>query len=186
MNVLFQLDGFNPELSVYQGMNCRDRVPIRVEPGLFECPHTNQQIVDSFISVKELVDNGYPIKAEYKPIVNAVHVPESLQGYFERSTTVMRSILDRYGRYGETILIVTHAPGLRVLTDALKGVQTVEENFYRAVSSYSPLAIYVSEYDGTKWKHSEHPLTIPTHAQNTITKEHGNTKNIIQATHNLK
>ena len=141
-------------------MDRRDRVPIRIEPGLFECPHYNHKIVDSFMTKKELTDNSYNIKYEYKPIVSKVIVPETLDEYFERSTIVMRGIIDRYGLYGGTILIVTHAPGLLALTDAIKGLKPNAETFYRNVATFQPLAAYIAEYDGLKWKYSEQPFNF--------------------------
>jgi len=142
------------------GMDRSDHVQIRIEPGLFECPHLNQKIVDSFMTKTELMENGYKIKVEYKPLIQKVNVPESLDEYFDRCVTVMRGIIDRYGHHGGTILIVTHAPGLLALTDALMGVRPNHETFYRTVAAYPPLAVYTAEYDGTKWKHSERPFAI--------------------------
>jgi hypothetical protein len=141
-------------------MDCIDRVPIRIEPGLFECPHLNYKIIDSFMTKKELVENGYKIKLEYKPLIQKLNVPESLNEYFDRCVIVMRGIIDRYGHHGGTILIVTHAPGLLALTDAIQGKRPDHDTFYRTVSKYPPLAIYIAEYDGTKWKHSEEPFSI--------------------------
>jgi broad specificity phosphatase PhoE len=147
-------------------MDRRDRIPIRIEPGLFECPHYNHKIVDSFMTKKELMENRYNIKHDYRPIISKVNVPESLDEYFERSATAIRGIIDRYGRYGGTVLIVTHAPGLLALTDAIKGVKPVTETFYRDVSIFAPLAMYIAEYDGSKWKYSDQPYNlVPTGQQ---------------------
>jgi broad specificity phosphatase PhoE len=142
------------------GMDRTDHVQIRIEPGLFECPHLNHKIVDSFMTKKELVENGYKIKVEYKSLIQKIDVPESLDQYFDRCFTVMRGIIDRYGHHGGTVLIITHAPGLYALTDAIKGTRPNSETFYRTVATYPPLAVYISEYDGNKWKHSEQPFTI--------------------------
>ncbi len=141
-------------------MDRSDRIPIRIEPGLFECPHLNQKIVDSFMTKTELLENGYRIKAEYKPLVPKINVPESLDEYFDRCVTVMRGIIDRYGHHGGTVLIVTHAPGLLALTDAVKGIRSSREAFYRTVAAYPPLAVFMSDFDGTKWKHSEQPFAL--------------------------
>ncbi|CAF3403101.1 unnamed protein product [Rotaria socialis] len=145
---------------ILKGMQHRDRIPIRIEPGLFECPHLNHKLVDSFMSKKELMENGYNIKPEYKSLFPKVNAPESLDEYFERSATVMREIIGRYGRYGRTILIVTHAPGLLALTDAIKGTKPNIETFYRTVATYSTLATYIAEYDGLKWKFSHQPFDL--------------------------
>ena len=67
------------------------------------------------MSKRELMENRYNIKHDYKPIISKVIVPETLEDYFARSATVMRGIIERYGPYGGTILIVTHAPGLLAL-----------------------------------------------------------------------
>lgn len=141
-------------------MNRRDQIPIRIEPGLFECPHFNQNIIDSFMSKRELVENGYNIKVEYKPLIQKLYTPESLDEYFSRCATVMRGIIDRYGNHGGTVLIVTHAPGLLALTDAMRGIKTNAENFYRVVATYPPLAAYIAEYDGIVWKHSDQPFLL--------------------------
>ncbi|CAF1024992.1 unnamed protein product [Rotaria sordida] len=145
---------------ILTGMERRDRIPIRIEPGLFECPHFNHKIVNSFMTQKELMENRYNIKHEYKPIISKVTVPETLDEYFERSATVMREIIDRYSIYGGTILIVTHAPGLLALTSAIKGLRPNTETFYRTVSTYPPLAIYLAEYDGSRWKYSDQPFNV--------------------------
>ncbi|CAF1065161.1 unnamed protein product [Rotaria sordida] len=146
---------------ILSGMNCRERIPIRIEPGLFECPHLNNKIVESFMTKKELLENGYNIKVEYKPLIQKINVPESLEEYFHRCSIVMHGIINRYANYGGTVLIVTHAPGLLALTDAIKGIRTNQENFYRTVAGYPPLAVYIAEFDGKKWKYSEQPFSIP-------------------------
>ena len=141
-------------------MQRRDRIPIRIEPGLFECPHFNSKLVDSFMTKAELTENKYNIKHGYKPLIPEVTVPETLDQYFERSANVMRGIVDRYSRHGGTVLIATHAPGILALTDALKGVKPNRETFYRAVSKYSPLVMYIAEHDGSKWKYSNQPFNL--------------------------
>jgi len=141
-------------------MDRSDRVPLRIEPGLFECPHLNHKVVDSFMTKTELMDNGFKLKLEYKPLIQKVNVPESLDEYFDRCVTVMRGIINRYGHHGGTVLIVTHAPGLLALTEATNGRRPHHETFYRTVATYPPLAAYIAEYDGTKWKHSEQPFAI--------------------------
>ena len=141
-------------------MKLRDRVSIHIEPGLFECPHFNYKVVDSFMTKQELIENGYNIKSQYQPVIEKVNVPESLDEYFDRCVTVMHGIIERYGHRGGTVLIVTHAPGLLALTDAVKGIRSNHNGFYRTVATYPPLATYVIEYDGTKWKHSEQPFSF--------------------------
>lgn len=144
-------------------MERRDRIPIRIEPGLFECPHVNQRIVESFMTIKELTENRYNIKTEYKPLISRVDVPESLDEYFERSAAVMQGIINRYGGHGGTVLIVSHAPGLLALTDAIKGTRPNPETFYRQVATYPPLAVVIADFDGSRWKFSEQPFNfLPT------------------------
>ncbi|CAF0828001.1 unnamed protein product [Adineta ricciae] len=142
------------------GLNASARIPIRVEPGLFECPHQHQKVIDSFMTKSELIENGYNIKLEYKPLISKIDTPESLADYFDRCSTVMRGIVNRYGHRGGTVLIVTHAPGLLALTSAIKGKRPDQETFYRAVGKYPPLAMYIAEYDGKQWKHSEEPFSF--------------------------
>jgi len=72
----------------------------------------------------------------------------------------MHDIIDRYGHHGRMIPIVTHASSLLALTDAIKGKGPDHDTFYRTVSKYLPLAVYIAGYDGTKWKHSEEPFSI--------------------------
>ncbi|UJR25015.1 hypothetical protein I4U23_006376 [Adineta vaga] len=145
---------------VLTGMNSSARIPIRVEPGLFECPHHNYKVAESFMTKTELTENGYNIKLEYKTLIPKINAPESLDEYFDRSVTVMHGIVNRYAHRGGTILIVTHAPGLLALTDAIKGIRPNKEMFYRTVATYPPLALYIAEYDGARWKHSEQPFSL--------------------------
>ena len=137
-----------------------DRIPICIEPGLFECPHMNSNLVESFMTKSELKKNGYNIDLHYKPLIDKVHTPESLDQYFERCLIVMRNIIDYYGPRGGTVLIVTHAPGLLALTEAIKGLKPNRDTFYRTVSAYSPLAMCTADFDGTKWRTSERPFNI--------------------------
>jgi hypothetical protein len=51
------------------GMDRIDQFPIRIEPGLFGCPHLNHKIVDSFMTNKKLVENCYKIKLQYKSLI---------------------------------------------------------------------------------------------------------------------
>ena len=141
-------------------MKLNDRVSIRIEPGLFECLHFNYKVVDSFMTKEELIENGYNIKFHYKPLIGKLDVPESLDEYFDRCVTVMRDIIERYGHHGGTVLIMTHAPGLLALTDAIKGIRPNHDSFYRTVAAYPPLATYVAVYDGTRWKYSEQPFSF--------------------------
>lgn len=141
-------------------MDVRHHIPIRIEPAIFECPHQNPKLVESFMSPEEFSEISYNIKKDYKPILNRINVPETLEEYFDRSAFAMRRILDRYGQAGETVLIVTHAPGLLALTEALKGQRPNPETFYRTVAMYPPLALFIAEYDGIKWKYSEQPYNI--------------------------
>ncbi|CAF1562262.1 unnamed protein product [Didymodactylos carnosus] len=138
------------------GMKRRERVQIRVEPGLFECPHFNAHLTDSFMTPQELLDNGYRIKSDYQPIMPKVTVPETLEVYFNRSRFVMKGIMDRYSSPGANVLIVTHAPGLIALTDALQGIKTNADTFYKRVSKYDFLATIIAEYDNGRWQLRNH------------------------------
>ena len=100
------------------------------------------------------------LNSEYKPLIEKVDVPESLDEYFNRCITVMQGIIDRYSQQGGTILIVTHAPGLLALTDVIQGKRPDHDTFYRTVAAYPPLAMHTAEFDGTKWKVSEKPFAI--------------------------
>ena len=109
---------------------------------------------------KEFQEISYNVKMDYKPLVDRLNPHENLEIYFERSEKAMRGILDRYGRAGETVLIVTHAPGILALTEALKGKRPVAETFYQTVKAYPPLAVFMAEYDGNNWRYSEQPYNI--------------------------
>ena len=142
-----------------------DRIPICIEPGLFECPHLNSNLVESFMTKSELKANGYNIDLYYKPLIERVHTPESLDQYFDRCSNVMRNIIDQYRPRGSTVLIVTHAPGLLALTEAIKDLKPDRDTFYRTVSAYSPLAMYIADFDETRWKFSERPFNMIPPAQ---------------------
>ena len=96
-------------------------------------------------------------------MIPKVSSPETLEEYFERSATVIRGIIDRYGPFGGTILVVTHAPGLLALTDSMKGLKSNIQTFYRTVSTYQPLSMYIAEYDGSKWRYSDRPFNLLSH-----------------------
>lgn len=142
------------------GLNCRDEVPIRVEPGLFECPHLNEDAVDHFMSLKEFIDNGYNIKKSYRSIVPLIEVPEFLPDYFRRCKQVIRTMIDRYSKFGGDILIITHAPGLIALTESLRGSKSLRSDFYQVASTIPPLSISIAKYEETKWEISKDPFNV--------------------------
>lgn len=143
------------------GIERQNSVPIRVEPGIFECPHFNSKVADSFMTKDELLDSGFNIKRDYAPVHKKIQVPESLLQYYDRCTTVMRTIIDRYIPFGGTVLLVTHAPGLLALTEALKGNRPNQDTFYRTVAAYPPLSMHVATYDGAKWRITSQPFNVP-------------------------
>ncbi|CAF1237166.1 unnamed protein product [Didymodactylos carnosus] len=140
------------------GMRRRERLQMRVEPGLFECPHSNTKLVDSFMTKGELLTNDYNIKADYKPVIPKITVPETLEEYFQRSQWVMQRIIDRYKFRGGNVLIVTHAPGLIALTDALQGIKSNPDTLYRVVSRFQYLATRVAEFENGRWNVHDQPF----------------------------
>ncbi|CAF1090819.1 unnamed protein product [Didymodactylos carnosus] len=139
------------------GMERRDSIPIRIEPGLFECPHFNNKLINSFMTKEELSKNGYNIKGDYKAMVSKINIPETLDQYFDRSQIVMQSIIDRYSFRGGNILIVTHAPGLVALTDALQKVKSNADTLYKTVSKFQYLKMLIAEFENGRWKLSSAP-----------------------------
>jgi hypothetical protein len=107
---------------------------------------------------KERLENKYHIKHNYKPLIAQVIVLETLENYFNRSAAVMRGIIDRYDHAGGTLLLVTHAPSLLAVTETIKGNRPNSDTFYfyRTVSTYPPLAMFIAESKGDQWRFSEH------------------------------
>ena len=141
--------------SVLSGMERSEQAPIRIEPGLFECPHLNYKIIESFMTKKELTDNGFNLYQDYKPLIGKLTVPESLDDYFERSVQVMRGIIDRYAPRGGTILIVTHRSCVTLLA-AMLNLKSIDDqlNYLNEIESHKRrevnfLSMIIAEYDAT-------------------------------------
>lgn len=96
---------------------------IRVEPGLFEAMGW-YELQPSFLPAPDLVKAGYPIAADYKPILSlddlAKLTKETNAAYHDRSLRVITKLAAAHAE-SDTILIVGHAPTLDIAARVFSG-----------------------------------------------------------------
>lgn len=86
-------------------MGLKSTVPIRIEIGLFELLSWQSHIPNKypFMSVDNLIRNGYNIDKNYKPIVpfNTIKPTENEELFYKRSHFMTQTIVDSHGNDGK-------------------------------------------------------------------------------------
>uniref|UniRef100_A0A6A7FZ44 Ubiquitin-associated and SH3 domain-containing protein B-like n=1 Tax=Hirondellea gigas TaxID=1518452 RepID=A0A6A7FZ44_9CRUS len=157
--------------SVLRAMNIADRLPLKIEPGLFEWLAWYHEGVPQFMSLEELVAAGFNIDMNYRHVLPVTRlVPEeSCEQYYTRSGRVSNALLTATRLQGGTVLLVAHAASLDTCTKQLIGghprnstnmTSLLKKVPYCALSSAEE-----SPTDGL-WSLVEPPFRSPTHCAN--------------------
>ncbi|XP_064470686.1 ecdysteroid-phosphate phosphatase-like isoform X2 [Ornithodoros turicata] len=102
-----------------------ETVPICVEPGLFEWLAWYQDGMPTWMSIDEMLEAGYNIKGDYKPVVAAqelMHKKETSEQYYMRSFYVSQALLNHSfpdSDHRGNVLFVGHAATLDTCTRQL-------------------------------------------------------------------
>ncbi|CAF1134016.1 unnamed protein product [Rotaria sordida] len=144
---------------ILTGMGRRD-IPMRVEPGLFECYLNDFKRTLCFMTKDELVANGYNIDQSYQPLIPFMRPHDSQTDYYERSRILIDNIIERHQATGGTILIVAHAPSLEGLTRHLSGGKFQPEKLFDLARRVPFLAMTIIEKNGINnpWLFRTRPL----------------------------
>lgn len=81
-----------------------NEIPIKIEPGLFEWVSLYAGIYPSFMSKEELLDAGFLIDKNYKPLYSyddiKVLLNETSEQYYQRGYNVVTKILNEVAQNG--------------------------------------------------------------------------------------
>ena len=156
---------------VLKAMNLADKLPLKIEPGLFEWLAWYPEGAPRFMTNDELIAAGFNIDVSYRPVMPAARLPtdEMCEQYYNRSNLVTSSILADTKNQGGTVLLVAHAASLDTCIKQLVGglprnsaamTQLVLKVPYCAVA-----AAQESSSEGV-WAVAEPPFRSPTHSSN--------------------
>jgi len=101
--------------NILKGLNVNDKVPIALEPGLFEWLAWYQDSMPKFMSPKELQEAGFLLREDHQHIVDFSELrdrKESSEQYYARSLYVIQCILRLTAHIGGNIMLVGHASTL--------------------------------------------------------------------------
>lgn len=100
----------------------RKKIPINIEPGLFECPAWYRGKPLKFIPAQYIAqDSKFNINASYKPIYNSVDPNEEERHYYKRSRALIRDIIAAHKYQGGTVLLSGHGGSIEAVTRGLRG-----------------------------------------------------------------
>jgi len=135
---------------ILSGMG-RKTIPMRLEPGLFECYLNDFKRTLCFMTKDELSANGYNIDMKYQVQMPFMRPHDSQLDYYERCRTIFDTITARHQMTGGTILIVAHAPSLEGLTRHLSGGKLQPEKLFDIARRVPFLAMTIVEKKYNRW-----------------------------------
>uniref|UniRef100_A0A1I8A4H2 Protein UBASH3A-like protein n=1 Tax=Steinernema glaseri TaxID=37863 RepID=A0A1I8A4H2_9BILA len=124
-------------VGILKGMS-NDKIKLRIEPGLFEWMQWCKSGRPMWMSTRELLAAGYPIDADYQPVMKDVdlNLDESLNAYYRRSHDVSKSIVEKHS--SGTILLVAHGASLDTLTRGLYGAPPRSNDEFFFILQHTP------------------------------------------------
>lgn len=151
------------------GLGAND-IPIRIEPGLFECLAWYEYDLLKFLSPAYLKEIGYNIDTSYTPYLSLEmlqqYSKESLDEFYARNGSITEKILQPAAG---NVLLVAHATNLDTCTRFLVGKEMRKPNEIGSIMKGVPFCslVTVEEKESKKWSFVEQPNLPCTHLNNT-------------------
>ncbi|XP_019866034.1 protein UBASH3A homolog isoform X2 [Aethina tumida] len=154
--------------AVLQGMNSKDSLKIKIEPGLFEWLVWYPHGLPEWMTKEELKTGGYNIDENYVPFIKEKDLKESPEGceqFYLRSAFVTRGALAAH--VTGNILLVGHAATLDVCSRELVGKppRNVHE-MTKLIQKVPYCSLVCCKSVEDKWEISEPPCMPITHTTN--------------------
>lgn len=155
--------------NILKGLDLLGKVHIKVEPGLFEYFGWHQLNRPKWMSVQELLNSGYAVDLNYKPIYNPSelinqHISEDVLQYYERSTKTTRTILESTKG---NILFVGHACSLDGNIRGMAKEPEIKDYQFKKFLTFVPYcANSVLVQQGNEWKRASPVVPGINHAGN--------------------
>ncbi|XP_047735455.1 protein UBASH3A homolog [Hyalella azteca] len=157
--------------SVLRAMKLMDRMPLKIEPGLFEWLAWYPEGVPRFMTNEELTSAAFNIDLSYRPVLSTskLSTDETCEQYYARSSQVTNSILAATKFQGGSVLLVAHAASLDTCTRQLVGAHPRNSSGMTSLVQKVPYcAVAVAEESPAEGLCNlvEPPFRSPTHASN--------------------
>ncbi|XP_065224414.1 ecdysteroid-phosphate phosphatase-like [Planococcus citri] len=158
--------------SLLTGMGISDKLPIRIEPGLFEWLTWYTNYYPEFMTDDELIAAGYDIDKTYEPFMTRdelkTHLKENCDQYYSRNFEVVKKSLKTADEQGPGyILIVAHASSLDTCSRQLMGLEPRKEEAMSKIMMKVPYCSVVHlEKQNSLWTLNESPVPSISHSLN--------------------
>ena len=89
------------------GLGIAESMPINIEPGLFEWLAWYANGVPTWMSNEELIEAGFNIDTEYKPLMSAAEVlklSETCEQFYDRNAYITQSLLNATQKDGKQFI----------------------------------------------------------------------------------
>nr|XP_023011984.1 protein UBASH3A homolog isoform X2 [Leptinotarsa decemlineata] len=145
-----------------RGLNKKDQIKIRVEPGLFEWTAWYKDDVPGWMSIEELKNCGYNIDETYVPCVSVKDVHEYKEGcdqFYARNALITRSVITAHNT--GNILLVGHSTTLETCSHELLGRKPkLPNDLIKIIQKIPYCALVQLTGNGDKWEMAE-PVCLP-------------------------
>ncbi|CAG9860079.1 unnamed protein product [Phyllotreta striolata] len=150
------------------GLGMKDRIKIKIEPGLFEWNVWYADGVPDWMTLAELQRGGYNVDESYRPFVDENEIrkgKESCEQFFLRSAIVTRSALLAHS--SGNVLVIGHSATLDTCSHELVGNRIKSPNDMIKLIQKVPYCglLEMSNRNG-KWEIVEPPILPMTHSNN--------------------
>ncbi|XP_049811513.1 protein UBASH3A homolog isoform X1 [Schistocerca nitens] len=156
---------------VLRGLGQEDKLPIAIEPGLFEWLAWYPDSLPDWMTIEELQAAGFNICTNYKPLIRVEELhdrQESVEQFYMRSFYVAQSIVKSTADVGGNVLLVGHAATLDVCSRQLTGCAPRNRADMTRLIQKIPYCstATVREVSSGKWELDEPPIPPVTHSNN--------------------
>ena len=156
--------------SVMEALKIKEKVKIKIDPGLYEWLAWCRGKLPQWLSRDELLAFGINIDSKYEQFMDTsnFHLNETMEQFYYRTYNVMKWIIEHLDADDENILIVGHSASLDACTRHLcGGPQRTQENFIKLVQKVPYCGVSViEEAFPNKWRLIQPPIPSLVHNGN--------------------
>ncbi|KAG5866952.1 hypothetical protein JTB14_035406 [Gonioctena quinquepunctata] len=154
--------------ALLRGLNKRDQIKIRVEPGLFEWTAWYAEGPPDWMTHEEFRNGGYNVDESYTPFINIKELKESKEGcdqFYLRSAFITRSAIT--ANPTGNILLVGHSATVDTCSHELLGKKPkLPSDMIKLIQKMPYCALTHVTGRGDKWEMVEPPCLPVTHSNN--------------------
>lgn len=156
--------------AILDGMKMKEKVKIKVEPGLYEWLAWCRGKLPRWLTLEEFLSFGVNIDTKYEQFMKPdnFQLHESSDQYYHRTFNVMKWLVNHLGPEDENVLVVGHSASLDACTRQLTGASPrVSNDFIKIVQQVPYCGVSViEEVNASKWKLVQPPIPSLVHNAN--------------------